>query len=157
MASVVLLPDLRHQRHQYRYETIALILAIFSANLFPGLLAFRIWRINQNVNRSRMRIMKNKLLPIMNICLDSGFLYTATLTIAIVLFGIHSPETFSVQDPVSCIFQGLPSLHLLFLSARTCHCHYVLHGHHPYQHCRVCFLHCVFDYGTSSRTAARQR
>jgi hypothetical protein len=150
MASVVLLPDLRHQRHQYRYETIISSKPIFTFSL--GLLAFRIWRINQNANRSRARIMKNKLLPVMNICLDSGLLYTATLTIAIVLFGIHSPETFSVQDPVSCIFQRFPSLHLLSLSARTRHCHYVLHGHHPYQYCRVCF---VFDYGDSSRTAAR--
>src|ERR1700733_14479280 len=105
---------------------------MFEVNLFSGLLAYRIWRINQNVNRSRMRVMKRRLLPIMNICLDSGLLYTATLTIAIVLFGIHSPETFTIQDPVELHLPGTPSLYLLPLLARTRHRYYVLHGHHPY-------------------------
>jgi len=71
-------------------------LTLITNVISTGLLAFRIWTINRAT--SQQRATKSRILPLMNVCLDSGILYTTILTVSIILFTRKSQAIFIVQD-----------------------------------------------------------
>jgi hypothetical protein len=65
-----------------------------------GLLAYRIWRVNQEAPQSRKLVIKSRIYPIMIISLDAGLLYTATLFASLIVFARKSPVFFLISDLV---------------------------------------------------------
>ena len=62
-----------------------------------GLLAFRIWNVNRQTARYRS---KNRLSPILRVVVESGAIYSVTITAALIMFVIGSPGVYILLDMV---------------------------------------------------------
>lgn len=60
-----------------------------------GLLAFRIWRINRSVSQYRTT---DRLSPILRVVIESGAIYSVTITAALVAFVVHTPGVYVLLD-----------------------------------------------------------
>jgi hypothetical protein len=73
-----------------------------------GLLAYRIWKVDQEASLWKTGARKSNMFPIMMVIIDAGVLYSAMLAAAIIAFAVKSNAIFIMVDlivpTISCIF-----------------------------------------------------
>lgn len=84
-------------------------------HLHLGLLALRIWMINRSVAEYRTR---DRLSPILRVVIESGVIYSVTITVALVTFVLHTTFVYVLLDLV-CLTFSIIKLFLAIYSLYT--------------------------------------
>lgn len=79
---------------QYSWENI---LESSKCSIFLALLAYKIWTVNRRVSSFKS---DNLLGPVLHVIIESGAIYSATITAALITFVIGSPGVYVLLDMV---------------------------------------------------------
>ena len=72
--------------------------------MYSGLIALRIWSVDRA--GGRYRETKSTLKPVLAVVIESGAIYSASLTILLAVYLSHSWAHFIVLDAVSSFYTG---------------------------------------------------
>jgi hypothetical protein len=79
------------------YRTLTLGPRLASRFLYTGLLAYRIWSLNRSVASIRLQ---GQLGPVVRAVIESGLIYSMTITSALIAFVVKSPGVYVILDMV---------------------------------------------------------
>jgi hypothetical protein len=124
----------RHSLHRRLQLTWWVLVSIFRCDrdgpiltwLCPGLLAYRIWKIEFGV--SRARVTNSSTMPILRVLVDAALLYSVTLLPALICFICANNGQFVMIDMVILFLHVLKSLLSFGQSDHADHLDCLLHG-----------------------------
>ncbi|EJC99740.1 uncharacterized protein FOMMEDRAFT_148592 [Fomitiporia mediterranea MF3/22] len=110
-----------HANNMFAVQTARWITAIYSTTLATNLsssslLAYRIWRVNRDAAKYRA---SSQLTPVLRAVIESGAIYSVTITAALILFVVNSPGIYVLLDMVSPIISIVFNLLILRVGFAT--------------------------------------